>query len=108
MLQKISANDFSTNRKMLNKNVLRYVENYANYLQHIVTYFGEPLNLQELRWLQFIMQRLELFVKDAPKSESVQKFVGRYQRVLTKLKKIQNENMEKNISSDSFMQPSSN
>lgn len=106
--KKISASDFSTNRKMLNKYVLRYVENYASYCQHIVTYFNEPLIEAELRWLVYLIQRIELFIKDASLSPKVAPFVGRYKRVLTKLNKIQNENLEKNISSDSPLQSSAN
>lgn len=93
--KRITANDFSTNRKMLNKGVLRYTENFASYCQHIVSYFNEPLVETELRWLIYLINRLELFINDAPMSEKVIPFVGRYKRVLTKLKKIQNENNNK-------------
>lgn len=96
MTIKITSKDFSTNRAMLRKDVLRYCDNYANYCKHIVTYFSEPLNERELRWLVYLIQRIELFVKDAPSSEKVAPYVGRYQRVLTKLKKIENENNNKN------------
>lgn len=97
-MEKITSNDFSTNRKMLRKEVLRYCENYANYCHHIVTYFREPLVDSELRWLVFLIQRIEFFVKDAPLSDNVAPFVGRYKRALTKLKKIENENNSKNRS----------
>lgn len=92
MANKITAKDFSTNRKMLNKEVLRYTENYANYCQHIVSYFDEPLVESELRWLVYLILRIQLFIKDAPLTDKVAPFVGRYKRVLTKLKKIENEN----------------
>lgn len=81
---------------MLDKAVLRYVENYANYCQHLVTYFDEPLVEEEFRWLIYLIQRIELFIKDSPMSDKVAPYVGRYQRVLTKLKKIENENHSKN------------
>lgn len=96
LTKKITSNDFSTNRKMLRKDVLRYCENYANYCQHLVTYFNEPLVDNEVRWLVYLIQRIKLFIKDAPASEKVSPFVGRYQRVLTKLEKIENENHSKN------------
>lgn len=98
MTTRITRNDFSSNRKMLKKDVLRYTETFANYCQHLVTYFDEPLNDLEFRWLVYLIQRIKLFIKDAPMSEKVSPFVGRYQRVLTKLEKIENENNSKNRS----------
>lgn len=96
MTTRITRDDFSSNRKMLKKDVLRYTETFANYCQHLVTYFDEPLNDRELRWLVYLMQRIELFIQGSPTSDKVAPYVGRYKRVLTKLKKIENENHSKN------------
>lgn len=96
MTIRITSKDFSSNRKMLKKSILRYTENFANYCQHLVTYFDEPLNDRELRWLAYLIQRIDLFIQDSPTSDKVVPFVGRYKRVLTKLKKIENENHSKN------------
>lgn len=87
-MARITANDFSTNRSMLKKDVLRYCENYYQYLYHLVNYFGLDLNVSELRWLQFITQRIELFLKDAPTTPKYATIIGRYTRLLTKLKKF--------------------
>lgn len=97
-ITKITSDDFSTNRKMLNGNVLRYCENFASYCGHIVTYLNESLNEKELRWVVYLIQRIELFVKCAPSSEKIAPYVSRYQRVLTRLKKLENENNDKNRS----------
>ena len=88
---KITAKDFSTNRDMLRKDVLRYVETFITYCNHIKEYYDEDLNEVELRWLLFISQRIELFLQSAPKSDKYACIVGRYTRCLTKLNKLKNE-----------------
>lgn len=83
---KITSKNFSTNADMCDKDVLRYVESYSQYLSHIVHFFKEPLVDSEIRWAIYLIQRIDCFVKDCPPTKSV--FLGRYQRAQTKLKKI--------------------
>lgn len=90
-VKKITLADFNTNRDMLDKDVLRYVENHYQYLHHIVNYYNESLNDYEKRFTIWLIDRIEFFLKDAPQSEMTYVFVGRYARVLKKLKKLRDE-----------------
>lgn len=85
---RITPEDFATNRKMSDKRVLRYVENFASYLHHITTYFQEELNQNEQRWCVFLIQRIDKFIQDCP--PAYEKIAARYKRCQTRINKILN------------------
>lgn len=94
-MKKIDPSCFTTNADMLDKDVLRYCENFYQYVFHIINFFGLSLNIDELRWLNFLVQRIEFFLDGAPTTDKYFSIVGRYKRLLPKLKRIQNEQASK-------------
>lgn len=94
-MKKISPESFHTNADMLDKDVLRYCENFYQYLFHITNFFGETLNSSEFHWLSFLVQRINFFLDGAPATDKYVSIVGRYKRLLPKLNRILNEQTSK-------------
>lgn len=91
-IDRITSADFATNRKMSDKRVLRYVENFVSYVFHITTYFQEELNLNERRWCIFLVQRIDRYIIDCPPAYA--KIAARYKRCQTRLLNILNSNKD--------------
>lgn len=87
-MKQISFSDFSTNRNMLDKDVLRYCETFCAYVNHIQTYFNEPLTSYENRIVAYLIKRIDCFLRDHPHGEKIEKISARYKRVKTRLEKI--------------------
>lgn len=87
----VNINMFRTNRDMLSKDTLRYCESFYQYLFHLINFFGQGLNIHELRWLIYIIQRIDAFLDGAPTTDKYRVIVARYSRLLPKLKRIYNE-----------------
>lgn len=92
--------NFETNFAMCDKQTLRYCETFTSYISHIVNYFSEPLVEQEVKQCVYLIQRINLFIKDCP--PVYEKFSGRYKRIASRLDKCLTQNSEKYANSSSI------
>lgn len=104
-MNNITRKNFETNFAMCDKQTLRYCETFASYISHIVNYFSEPLVVQEVKQCVFLIQRINLFIKDCP--PVYEKFSARYKRIASHLDKCLTLNSEK-YANYSIQQPSAN
>lgn len=94
-MDKISIDMFRTNRDMLSKDTLRYCESFYQYLFHLINFFSLSLSTVELSWLYYLVKRIEYFLAGAPTTDKYHAVVGRYSRLLPKLKRIYDEQSSK-------------